>query len=71
MIHIYNTRPNSLVANKEENNVSDPQTSQITINLEKKALSRFDGLDKELLDLKNVIIKYLEVENAAFTHESK
>ena len=71
MIHNYNTRPNSLVANKEENNVSDPQTSQITINLEKKALSRFDGLDKELLDLKNVIIKYLEVENAAFTHESK
>ena len=71
MIHTYNTRPNSLVANKEENNVSDPQTSQITINLEKKALSRFDGLDKELLDLKNVIIKYLEVENAAFTHESK
>ena len=71
MIHNYNTRPNSLVANKEENNVSDPQTSQITINLEKKALSRFDGLDKELLDLKNVIIKYLEVENAAFTHEGK
>ena len=71
MIHNYNTRPNSLVANKEENNVSDPQTSQITINLEKKALSRFDGLDKELFDLKNVIIKYLEVENAAFTHESK
>ena len=71
MIHNYNTRLNSLVANKEENNVSDPQTSQITINLEKKALSRFDGLDKELLDLKNVIIKYLEVENAAFTHESK
>ena len=61
-----------LVANKEENNVSDPQTSEITINLEKKALSsRFDGLDKELLNLKNVIIKYLEVENAAFTHESK
>ena len=61
-----------LVANKEENNVSDPQTSEITINLEKKALSsRFDGLDKELLNLKYVIIKYLEVENAAFTHESK
>ena len=49
MTHNYNTRCNSLVANNEENNISDPQTSEFIINLEKKILSRFDGLDKELL----------------------
>ena len=63
MTHNYNTRHNPLVANNEENNVSDPQTSDLIINLEKKILSRFDGLDKELLNLKDVIIKDLQVEN--------
>ena len=48
MTHNYNANP--IVANNEENNVSDPQTSDLIINLEKKILSRFDGLDKELLD---------------------
>ena len=52
-----------LVANNEENNVLDPQTSDLIIKLEKKILSRFDGLDKELLNLKDVIIKDLQVEN--------
>ena len=52
-----------LVANNEENNVSDPQTSDLIIKLEKKMLSHFDGLDKELLNLKDVIIKDLQVEN--------
>ena len=63
MTHNYNTRYSPLVANNEENNVSDPQTSDLIINLEKKILSRFDGLDKELLNLKDVIIKDLQVEN--------
>ena len=33
------------------------------INLEKRLTSRFDGLDIELLNLKDVIIKNLQVEN--------
>ena len=61
--HNYNTKHNPLVANNEENNVLDPQTSDLIINLEKKLLFRFDGLDKELLNLKDVIIKDLQVEN--------
>ena len=63
MTHNYNTRHNPLVTNNEENNVSDPQTFNLIINLEKKILSRFDGLIKELLNLKDVIIKDLQLEN--------
>ena len=62
MAHNYSTRHNPLVANNDENNVLDPQTSDPIINLEKKMLSRFDGLDKELLNLKDVIIKGLQFE---------
>ena len=55
MTHNYNTRHNPLVANNEENNVSDPQTSDLIINLEKKVLFRFDGLVKELLNLNDYV----------------
>ena len=41
----------------------DPQTSNLIINLEKKIFSRFDGLNKEVLNLKDVIIKDLQLEN--------
>ena len=44
-------------------NVSDPQMSDLMIKLEKKILSCFDGFDKEVLHLKDVIIKDLQVEN--------
>ena len=44
-------------------NVSDPQMSDLMIKLEKKILSCFDGFDKEVLYLKDVIIKDLQVEN--------
>ena len=54
----YNTRYNSLVS--KENSL---KTSEIIINLESKLLSRFDNLDKEMLNLKDVIIKDLQVEN--------
>ena len=36
---------------------------ELVITLEKKMLSRFDELNKELLILKDVIIKDLQVEN--------
>ena len=39
------------------------ETATLIINLEKKMTSRFDGLDNELLNLQNVIIKNLQVEN--------
>ena len=63
MTHDYNTRHNPLVANDEDNNVLDPQTSDLIINIEKKIISRFDGLHKELFNLKDVMIKDLQVEN--------
>ena len=40
-----------------------PKPATLIINLEKKMTSRFDGLDIELLKLKDVIIKNLQVEN--------
>ena len=63
MTHNYNTNYNSLIGNNEENHFSDLQTSDLIINHQKKILSRFHGLDKELLNLKDVIIKDLQVEN--------
>ena len=39
------------------------ETATLIINLEKKITSRFDGLDNLLLNLKDVIIKNLQVEN--------
>ena len=57
--HNYNTRQNSLPSNGNSN----PETSELIINLESKLLLRFDNLDKEMLNLKDVIIKDLQVEN--------
>ena len=57
--HTYNTRHSSLVSNE----YSTPETSQLTINLENKLLSRFDNLGKEILNLKDGITKDLQVEN--------
>ena len=56
--HNYNTRQNSLPSNGNSNS----ETSEIIINLESKLLLRFDNLDKEMLNLKDVIIKDLQVE---------
>ena len=39
------------------------RSPQLLINLESKLLLRFDNLDKEMLNLKDVIIKDLQVEN--------
>ena len=39
------------------------ETATLIINLEKKMTSRFDGLDIELLNLEDVIIKNLQVQN--------
>ena len=57
--HNYNTRQNSLASNENRN----PETSKLIINLGSKLLLRFDNLNKEMLNLKDVIIKDLQVEN--------
>ena len=57
--HNYNTRQNLLASNENRN----PETSKLIINLGSKLLLRFDNLDKEMLNLKDVIIKDLQVEN--------
>ena len=55
----YNVRQNSLAS--DEN--STPETFELIITLESKLLSHFDKLDKEMLNLKDFIIKDLQVEN--------
>ena len=45
------------------NNPTPCETSDLILNLEKKLLSRFDGLDKEILNLKDIVIKELQLEN--------
>ena len=39
------------------------ETAMLTINMGKKMSTRFDGLDNELLNLNNVIIKIFQVQN--------
>ena len=41
----------------------NPETFELIINLKSKLLLRFGDLDKEMLNLKDVIIKDLQVEN--------
>ena len=62
MTHTYNTRNNN-ITNEENENDQATKTSDLIINLEKKLISRFDGVDKEILNLKDVIIKNLQLEN--------
>ena len=63
--HTYSTRHNSLVSNENRT----PETSELIINLESNLLSRFDNLDKEMLNLKHVIIKDLQVQNQRLRNE--
>ena len=57
--HTYDTRHNLLVSNES----STPVSSELIINFKSKLLSRFDNLDKQMLNLKDLIIKDLQVEN--------
>ena len=62
--HNYNTRQNSVAVN--DNGPTTPETpnfSELIMSLESKLLTRFDGVDKELLNLKYIIIKDLQIEN--------
>ena len=67
--HVYNTRNNLLstteeIASSEANievceSLVISETANLILSLEKKSISRFDGLDKKILNLKDVIIKNL------------
>ena len=60
--HNYNTRQNSVAVN--DNGPTTPETpnfSELIMSLESKLLTRFDGVDQELL--KDIIIKDLQIEN--------
>ena len=70
MSHNYNATVDNPVSTIEENSCSDAnheasetavisETTNLILSLEKKLISRFYGLDKEILNLKDVIIKNL------------
>ena len=65
--HNYNIRNNSQASSETndnpENNPTSCETSHLILNLEKKLLSRFDGLHKEILNLEDIVIKELQLEN--------
>ena len=65
--HNYNTRLNSLTSIEEntptEISVSNDTIADTPLQTNANTTSRFDGLDNELLNLKDVIIKNLQVEN--------
>ena len=63
--HNYNTRNNSIstIEGKEESETSPCDTIAFIKSLETKLLARFDGIDQELLNIKDVVIKNLQVEN--------
>ena len=64
--HVYNTRNNPVLTIEEnvssEANFEASESLVIFLSLQKKLILRFDGFDKEILNLKDVIIKNLEVE---------
>ena len=61
--HVYNTRNNPVLTIEEnvssEANFEAPESLVIFLSLQKKLILRFDGFDKEILNLKDVIIKNL------------
>ena len=57
---IYNTRNNSLPL-IEEGSLPVRKTPEVIINLERKTLFRFDDLNKYILNLNAMIMKYLQI----------
>ena len=61
------------VDNPSQTNANTSQvfeTAILIINLKKRMNSRFDGLDNELLILKDVIVKNLQVENERLSEKN-
>ena len=66
-LHTYNKRNNFFPAIEQniflENNTVPNETADPILRLEKLMISRFDGLGQEILKLKDIIIKYLQIQN--------
>ena len=65
---------NTIVDTPSQRNANTSQvsgTALLIINLKKMMTSRFYGLDNELLNLKDVIMKNLQVENERFKKKVK
>ena len=64
--HVYNTRNNPVLTIEEnvssEANFETSESLVIFLSLQKKLILRFDGFDKEILNLRDVIIKNLQVD---------
>ena len=58
-----NDKINDTPSHTNANTTQFSETTTLIKNLKKKMTSRFDGLDNELLNLKDIIIKVLQVEN--------
>ena len=83
--HSFNTRNKSLASNGDgpensieispesssDNRVATLETCGHIINLEKKISTRFDSLDKELLNIKDFIIKDLQIKNQRLRSQVK
>ena len=61
--HNYNTRNNTPTETSNSNTFQTVATSKSIIDLEAKLLSRFDELTNQLIDIKDVVIKRLQIEN--------
>ena len=65
--HNYNTRSSNDATNRTNfttvSSESDTATLDPLANLESKLLARFDAVQRELLNVKNIIIKNLQEEN--------
>ena len=58
-----NSQASSETNDNPENKPTPCETSDLILNFEKKLLSQFDGQDKEILNLKDIVIKELQLEN--------
>ena len=65
--HSYNTRHNSQalteMSENPETNPTPCETSDLILKFENTMLSRFDGLDKEISNIKDIVIKELQLQN--------
>ena len=69
--HVYNTRNNLFQQSKKNFEASEAsvisETANLILSLEKDLTSRFHGLEKEIQNLKDVIVKNLQLESHDLT----
>ena len=69
--HVYNTRNNLFQQSKKNFEASEAsvisETANLILSLEKDLTSRFHGLEKEIQNFKDVIVKNLQLESHDLT----